>query len=143
LVKPTLYLSQFFEKNKPAYYDNLMRVRTHNNMEQWLKFFLEGVRQTSENSIQTFKKIIKLKTKTEHDIASLGKKVTTAKIVLQHLYAQPIVDMADLTQLLQVNKTTALRLIDDFEKLGILKEITGYKRNRIFSFEKYLNLFND
>jgi Fic family protein len=120
-----------------------MRVRTHNNMEQWLKFFLEGVRQTSENSIQTFKKIIKLKTKTEHDIASLGKKVTTAKIVLQHLYAQPIVDMADLTQLLQVNKTTALRLIDDFEKLGILKEITGYKRNRIFSFEKYLNLFND
>jgi Fic family protein len=143
LVKPTLYLSHFFEKNKAAYYDNLMRVRTHNNMEQWLKFFLEGVRQTSENSIQTFKKIIKLKTKAEHDITSLGKKVATAKIVLQHLYAQPIVDMTDLTQLLQVNKTTTSRLIDDFEKLGILKEITGYKRNRIFSFEKYINLFND
>ncbi len=143
LIKPTLYLSDFFEKNKLSYYDNLTRVRTHNNMQQWLKFFLEGVRQTSENSIQTFKKIIKLKTKAEHDVTSLGKKAVTAKTFLQHLYTQPIIDMADATQLLQVNKTTAFRMIDDFENLGILKEITGYKRNRIFSFDKYLSLFND
>lgn len=142
LVKPTLYLSDFFEKNKLSYYDNLTRVRTHNNMQQWLKFFLEGVRQTSENSIQTFKRIIKLKAQVEHDITSLGRKVATARILLQHLYTQPIIDMVDTTQLLQVNKTTALRMIDDFEKLGILKEITGYRRNRIFSFDKYLSLFN-
>lgn len=142
LVKPTLYLSDFFEKNKLSYYDNLTRVRIHNNMQQWLKFFLEGVRQTSENSIQTFKRIIKLKAQVEHDITSLGRKVATARILLQHLYTQPIIDMVDTTQLLQVNKTTALRMIDDFEKLGILKEITGYRRNRIFSFDKYLSLFN-
>lgn len=143
LVKPTLYLSHFFEKNKSTYYDNLTRIRTHHNMEQWLKFFLEGVRQTSENSIDTFKKIIRLKTKAEHDITTLGKKATAAKKLLQYLYTQPIIDLADATHCLDVNKSTALRMIDDFEQLGILKELTGYRRNRIFGFQNYIKLFND
>jgi Fic family protein len=141
LTKPTLYLSDFFEKHRSLYYDNLTRVRTHNDLVQWLKFFLEGVRQTSENSIQTFKNIIKLRSKAEKKIAKLGKKQEMARAFLQHLYSSPMVDSSDVVKLFKINISTALRLIDDFVKLGILKEITGQKRNRNFVFEGYVKLF--
>lgn len=142
LAKPALYLSDYFDKNKTLYYDNLMRVRTHNDMRQWLLFFLEGVRQTSENSIDTFKKIILLRNRLEqHEIMKLGKKARSAQQFLNYLYGQPVVDSSDVAATLQVNASTALRLIDDFTKLNILREITGYRRNRIFIFTEYLNLF--
>jgi len=143
LAKPTLYLSAFFEKNKQLYYDNLNRVRTHNDLTQWLKFFLEGVRQTAENSIETFKAIIALRQKIEYqDILTLGKKTTLAQKFLHYLYSKPITDSRETSDQLSVNPSTALRLIEDFTRLGILKELTGYKRNRIFVFEKYLQLFD-
>jgi Fic family protein len=141
LHKPTLYLSDYFEKNKLLYYDNLTRVRTHNDMIQWLKFFLEGVRDTSQSSIQTFKEIIKLRSQVEYKIISLGKKQALAKSFLQCLYSKPIIDASETAEALEINITTALRLIDDFIKLKILKEVTGYKRNRIFIFDDYMKLF--
>ena len=141
LFKPTLYLSAYFEKNKSYYYDNLTRVRIHNDLIQWLKFFLEGVRSTSENSIQTFKYIIALRTETENKIVSLGKKQPLAKSLLQFLFTNPVSDAGDITKALSVNVSTALRLIDDFMKLKILIEKTGFKRNRIFSFDSYIKLF--
>jgi len=141
LHKPTLYLSDFFEKNKALYYDNLTRVRTHNDLTQWLKFFLEGVRSTSENSIQTFKNIIKLRSEAEHKIISLGKKQVLAKSFLQYLYSSPITDAADAAEALGIYVSTALRLMDDFIKLKILVEVTGFKRNRIFAFDDYIKLF--
>lgn len=141
LHQPTLYLSDFFEKNKTLYYDNLTRVRTHNDLTQWLKYFLEGVRSTSENSILTFKNIIKLRSEAEHKIISLGKKQTLAKHFLQYLYSKPITDAGDVAEALGINISTALRLIDDFIKLNILIELTGYKRNRIFAFDDYIILF--
>jgi len=141
LAKPTLYLSDFFEKHRSLYYDNLTRVRTNNDLVQWLKFFLESVRQTSESSIQTFKNIVKLRDDTEAKIAKLGKKQDTARQFLQHLYSHPIVDSADVVKLFNINISTALRLIDDFVRLKILKEITGQKRNQNFVFEGYLKLF--
>lgn len=141
LTKPTLYLSDFFEKHRSLYYDNLTRARTHNDLVQWLKFFLEGVRQTSENSIQTFKNIIKLRSETETKITKLGKKQEMAREFLQHLYSSPMVDSSDVVKLFKINISTALRLIDDLVKLGILKEITGQKRNRNFVFEGYVKLF--
>jgi Fic family protein len=141
LHKPTLYLSDFFEKNKSLYYDNLTRVRTHNDLTQWLKYFLEGVRSTSESSIQTFKNIIKLRSEAEHKIISLGKKQALAKSFLQFLYSKPIADAGDVAEALGINVSTAFRLIDDFIKLKMLVEVTGYKRNRIFAFDDYIKLF--
>jgi Fic family protein len=141
LSKPTLYLSDFFEKHRSLYYDNLTRARTHNDLVQWLKFFLEGVRATSENSIQTFKNIIKLRSEAETKIAKLGKKQEMAREFLQHLYSNPMVDSSDVVKLFKINISTALRLIDDFVKLKILKEITGQKRNRNFAFDGYIKLF--
>jgi Fic family protein len=141
LSKPTLYLSDFFEKHRSLYYDNLTRARTDNDLVQWLKFFLEGMRATSENSIQTFKNIIKLRSEVEIKIAKLGKKQEMAREFLQHLYSNPMVDSSDVVKLFNINISTALRLIDDFVKLKILKEITGQKRNRNFVFEGYVKLF--
>jgi len=141
LVKPTLYLSDFFEKNKEHYYDNLTVVRTKNDLVQWLKFFLEGIRVTAENSIQTFKDIIALRASVETKIITLGKKQMLAKNVLQYLYSQPITDMQSIATALNVSVPTVSRLLNDFVRLEILVEITGLKRNRVFAFEQYLKLF--
>ncbi|MFW6259402.1 MAG: Fic family protein [Tangfeifania sp.] len=141
LHKPTLYLSDFFERNRMLYYDNLRGVSSRNDLTQWLKFFLVGVKETSENSIQTFKNIIALRSEVEQKVVTLGKKYDLAKSFLEYLYKEPKTDAQTASEALDVNITTTLRLIDDFEKLGILEEITGYKRNRIFSFEGYLKIF--
>jgi Fic family protein len=141
LAKPTLYLSAYFEKHRQLYYDNLSRARTHNDPAQWLRFFLEGIRQTSESSIATFKAIIALRERCEREIATLGKKTRLAQAALQSLYGRPVVDGQDMAASLEVNISTALRLIDDFVRLGILRERTGFKRNRVFVFHEYVALF--
>lgn len=141
LVKPTLYLSDFFEKNKEYYYDNLNAVRTKNDLAQWLKFFLEGIRVTAENSILSFKEIIELRASVEIKIIKLGKKQMLAKKVLQYLYGQPITDMQSLSSALNTSIPTISRLLNDFIRLEILVELTGFKRNRVFAFEQYLKLF--
>jgi Fic family protein len=142
LCKPTLYLSDFFAKNKAFYYDNLMMARQSNNLNQWLRFFLEGVIQTAESSIDTFKKIIAMKEDIEQNqITKLGKKTKTAQQFLLFLFRQPFVETEDVIKELSINKSTALRLINDFIELGIFKETTGFKRNRIFKFDEYIHLF--
>ncbi|MFN6351219.1 MAG: Fic family protein [Chitinophagales bacterium] len=141
LVKPTLYLSDFLEKNKEHYYDNLTAVRTKNDLAQWLKFFLEGIRVTSENSIYTFKEILALRADVETKIMSLGKKQILAKNVLQYLYSQPITDMQSMANAVDVSVASISRLLNDFVHLEILVERTGYRRNRVFAFEQYLKLF--
>jgi len=142
LSKPALYLSDFFERNRSHYYDNLMAARTQNNLVQWLTFFLVGVLETAENSIHTFHEIIKLRKEVEErKIITLGKRVPLAMKLIRYLYTKPIVDATEVAKILDVNISTAHRLIQDFEKLKILKEQTGFKRNRIFIFEQYLNLF--
>lgn len=142
LSKPTLYLSDFIEKNRQHYYNNLMAVSLNNKIEQWLKFFLVGIIETAKNAIDTFTKIIALRDKMEKDtIVSLGKRLPNAKALLTYLYSKPVVTVSDVMTELEVTKQTANTLIKDFDNLGILKEQTGYKRNRVFIFEEYLRLF--
>jgi len=141
LSKPTLYLSDYFEKNRQLYYDNLNAVRT-NNLSQWIKFFLSGIIGTASNGVVTFQNILKLRQEIEEQkIFSLGKKLPLAKDVLNYLYKNPIIFSGYLVKELKITKPTANAIISDFIKLDILKEVTGLKRNRLFVFEKYLNLF--
>ena len=142
LQKPLLYLSDFFEKNKTLYYDNLTFVRTKNDMSQWIKYFLEGVSQTAENSAQTLKKIIELKTDLEKNkLLSLGKRTKTANEFLYFLFHSPVITSTALQKEMKITAKTANSLIDAFIGLNILKERTGYSRNRIFVFNKYVELF--
>lgn len=141
--KPILYLSDFFEKNKGLYYDNLMLVRRTNNLTQWIKFFLEAVNQTCEKASESLQQIMQLRHDCEGTrIISLGKKIPNAKKLLDYLYTQPIVNSQQVADILEVSAVSAYRLIDDFVRIGILFETTGFKRNRFFIFKEYLNIFH-
>ncbi len=143
LKKPALYLSDYFERHKQHYYDYLTRVRTHNDLTQWIKFFLSGVIETSNSSIGTFHSILSLKEKVEHHgVPSLGKKAKKALELVKFLYKEPIMSAMRIQTLLNITPATTYSLINDFERIGILKELTGSKRNRIYVFEDYLNIFD-
>jgi Fic family protein len=142
LKYPTLYLSDYFERNRRDYYDNLMRVREKDAMGEWIAFFLKGVIETTASGIRTFQEIIRLREKYEfQELIKLGKKQGDAKRLITELYRQPIVDVGQVEKMLDVHNSTANRMIRDFQELGILEELTGFKRNRIFSFKEYINLF--
>lgn len=142
LRKPSLYLSDFFEKNKMYYYDNLMTARVHSNLIQWIKFFLVGVIETSKESIQVFKDIIGLKNNIELEkLPKLGSKVENGHLLLKHLFQVPITDSKFVSAYLQISPSTANRLINQFIELQILTELTGYKRNRKYIFKEYFNIF--
>ncbi|MDQ1772366.1 Fic family protein [Labilibaculum sp. A4] len=144
LKKPSLYLSDFFEKNKGYYYDNLMTVRTNSNLIQWIKFFLVGVIETSNGSIQVFKDIITLKNKIETEkLPKLGSKIEKGQQLMKQLFQIPIIDSKQVSELLQISPSTANRLIKDLIDLEILSELTGYKRNRKFIFAEYFNIFQN
>lgn len=142
LKKPTLYLSDFFERNKGGYYDALTVVRRSNDLEQWIKFFLVGVAETAKKGTLTFEKIIALRHKSEQKILTFGKRAKIAQDLLRHLYFQPILNSKQVGGLLGVTSPTAQLLVKKFQEAGILKEITGFKRNRLFAFDEYLKLFD-
>lgn len=143
LKKPSLYLSDFFEKNKGYYYDNLMTVRLTSNLTQWVKFFLVGVIETSKESIQVFKDIIKLNNNIETErLPKLGSKIENGQLLMKQLFQIPITDSKQVSDLLNISASTANRLIKDLIDLEILSELTGYKRNRKFMFKEYFKIFN-
>jgi Fic family protein len=143
LSKPTLYLSDFFEKNKSLYYDNLTRVRTHNDLTHWLKFFLVGVIETSKNSIQTFRDIITLKEHIEKDILPvMGRKAPVTRKLIDKLYQQPVTNPGRIGKQLGISKPSANSLVRNLEELGVLKKLTGFKRNRVFAFWEYMEIFH-
>ena len=144
LSKPALYLSDFFEKNRTLYYDNLMRVRQTNDLTSWLKFFLVGVVETSKSSVQSFKDIIALKENIISErLIKLGKRRSRGEKLLTELFKDPIINAQQITKKINVSKPTANSLIKDFQQLDILYEFTGYKRNRIFFFHEYIDIFKE
>jgi len=144
LEKPLLYLSDFFEKNRNLYYQNLTKVRVENDLEQWLQFFLIGVAATAEESVQTLKDIMKLKETIEREkIITMGKRTKTALKFFNYLFSSPVVTSKNVQNITQLSPKAVNELIKLFLKYDILKEITGYKRNRIFVFEDYIELFEN
>ncbi len=142
LDKPLLYLSDFFEKNKTLYYDNLNYVRTKNDLAQWLKFFLTGVIVTAENSVETLRKIIELKARVEKEqIISMGKRSKQALELFHHLFRKPIVSVSDVQSITGLTAKAANELVRIFVGMSILRETTGYQRNRVFVFDEYVKLF--
>lgn len=142
LEKPLLYLSDFFEKNKTLYYDNLTFVRTKNDLAQWLKFFLTGVIVTAEKSVETLRKIIELKAHIEKEkLMSLGKRSKQALELFHHLFKKPVISVSDAQKMTGLSPKAANELVRIFVELKILRETTGYQRNRVFVFDEYLRMF--
>jgi len=142
LNKPLLYLSAYFEKNKSLYYDNLTFVRSKNDMKQWLKYFLVGVAETAEMATQTLSNVLELKARLETIInANFGKRANNASILLQYLFKKPVIHVNQVKDVTNSTYKTANDLVAGFVNAGILKEMTGQSRNRIFIFDEYIKLF--
>ena len=142
LKKPSLYLSDFIEKNKSVYYEALTLVRTNHDLAHWIKFFLEAVINTANSGIKTFQDILSLKQEMDTLAIGFGKKAHNASKLIEYLYQKPIISISDIIEPLEMSKPTANSLVKEFELKGILKEVTGYQRNKLFVFERYLDIYS-
>lgn len=118
-----------------------MRVRVSNDLIHWVRFFLQGVAETATKGRNVFQQILALRTEAEHKMLTLGRRAPTAKAALNLLYRKPVVNAAELAEGLGITHPTANTLLRDFIRLGLLREVTGAARNRLFVFESYLDLF--
>ncbi|QQS50516.1 MAG: Fic family protein [Bacteroidota bacterium] len=141
LQKPVLYLSDFFERNRQLYYDNLTIVREKNDLGRWYKFFLVGVIETAKNGIVTFDNILQLQKQIDIDIQSLGSRALKAKKVIDYLYKRPMITADKVGEIASISMPSSYKLISDLERLKILKEKTGGQRSRVYVFDNYLKLF--
>lgn len=143
LKKQTLYLSDYFEKNRKLYYDSLSLVREQDNLEQWIIFFLQGVCYTVEQTLKTLKSIDFLRNETEKKLKNLGKRSLKGFELLDLLFIDIFVSVEKVSKKLNLSFSSANILIKTFVELGILKETTKNKKNRKFVFLGYLNIFKE
>lgn len=141
LSKPVLYISDYFEEHRQSYYELLDKVRAHNNLEDWVRFFLEGVVMTSTKGKQKFENIITLREQYDQKISTLGRRVPRARQLLLYLFSQPIVSVKDVSKVSKISFKAGSDLVSDLVYLGILQEKTGYSRNRLFEMKDYVTLF--
>jgi Fic family protein len=143
LARPTLYLSEYLERNRDTYFRELVSVRTSNDLARWLRFFLTTVTRTAEKGISTFGKIQALREDVEgRRLVQLRKKFSQAKGLLDLLYRNPRVTATSVAGALHIAPATANSLLADLVRLKILVETTGGKRNRVFLFRDYVDLFS-
>lgn len=141
LKRPILYLSDYFERNRQLYYDNLMKARINNDIQQWFKFFLVGVIETAKGSIETFDGIMKLQKEVDDKIQGLGARASNARAVVNQLYLKPLIDVQKVASITGLSLPSAYKLVAELERLEILKEITGEKRGRRYWFDAYIKLY--
>jgi len=141
LKKPILYLSDFLEKHRRFYYENLMSVRDKNDLSQWFKFFLVGIIETSKKGIATFDSILQLQKQVEIKLQTLGSRAANAQKITNYLYQKPLINAWKVSETAKISLPSAYKLIADLEKLEILREITGGQRGRVYVFDRYLRLF--
>src|SRR5690554_142235 len=143
LKKPSLYLSDFFERNRNSYYDALTRVRESNDITHWVKLFLSAVIETAGKGKQTFQAVLALRQEMDTLIFSYGQRADNARILLERLYSRPSISANDTAALLDVSHQAASALLKKLAEDNVLDKVTGYQRNRVFFFSRYLALFTD
>lgn len=144
LQRPLLYISYFFKKYRTDYYNCLQNVRDTGSWERWLKFFLRGVYESAQEATETARKIVQLKE--EHRqlaLDKMGRKSGNAIALIESLYFKPIFTVEHAEVVTGLSYPNANALIKDLIDVGLLKEITGQKRNRAFSYMPYLSVFQD
>ncbi len=142
LRRPLLYLSYFFKLHRAEYYDRLMAVRLSGDWEGWLRFFLRGVAETAEEAADKAERIFEMREMQRTRVID-AKLAQHGLPLLALLFQRPLINVGLVTEALDVTFPTANRLVGRFEELGLLTEITGQKRSRVYRFEPYLALFDD
>ncbi len=144
LLKPVLYLSYYFKKNRQLYYEKLQAVRDHGLWEDWLTFFLQGVIEVSKQATETARRVLTLREEHRSIITgNFGRAAANGHRVLEHLYIHPIVSVSEVQELIGTTYPAANELVSRMVEHGILNEITGQVRNRKFTYQSYVNLFRD
>lgn len=142
LKRPVLYMSDYLERHRNTYYSSITKVRTENDITQWLCFFLQGIIETAEKGVNTFNSILELEKENESVIQQMGSRSANAMIVVKDLYIRPVIDAKRVTVLCSITSQSAYNLIADLVDRGILTEITHGKRNRLYAMKRYMDLFN-
>lgn len=144
LQKPVLYLSHYFKQHRSEYYERLQAVRDAGDWEGWLEFFFRGILSVSREATETARRILALRETHRSQIADrLGRAAGNGHRILEHLYQRPILNVAEVEQLLGVTYAAANGLVSRLAELHILQEITGQRRHRVFRYAPYLDLFSD
>jgi Fic family protein len=142
--KPLFYPSHYFKRYRAEYYDRLQATRDPGEWEGWLKFFLRGVSSAADEAANTARKIVLLREQHRGLLqAELGQRTAIGLKLLERLYLNPIVDVRLVTSVTGQSYANGNTLVADFVRLGLLREKTGHKRNRRFSYQPYLDLFED
>lgn len=144
LLKPVLYLSHYFKKHRQNYYDSLQNIRDQGDWEQWLRFFLVGVSEVSQQATETVRQILLLREQHRQLITNrFGRAAGNGIRILEQLYEHPFTTVGEVQKLIGTTYPAANNLVSQFEDHKILEETTGRKRNRIFMYRKYIDLFSD
>ena len=142
LKQPVLYLSDYLERNREEYYQRLTRVRDYHDLSGWLHFFLDGITETAKNGVATFDQILQLQKHWEKEIGSWKPRTAHGLKLFTHLFTHPWVNAAQVSEVCTVSPGTAYTLIERFVTCGLLREITGAKRGKLYLFDPYLKLFH-
>jgi len=144
LARPVLYLSHFFKRHRAEYYERLQAVRESGDWESWLAFFLRGVAEVSRQATETAAAILRMREEYRERITErLGRAAANGHRIMEKLFIHPIVTLARVRQWLKVTPAGANNLVNRLVDVGLLREITGYARNRRFRFDPYLRLFEE
>lgn len=141
LRRPLLYLSYYLKQHRDEYYDLLQALRLKGDWEGWLKFFLRGVAEVANAATQTARRILRLREEHRELIREQVRGATNALHLLEHLYEQPMVSVGRAAEMIGVTYPTAGSLVAQLVERGLLREITGSPRNRLFAYQQYLDLF--
>lgn len=144
LLKPVLYISHFFKQNRGAYYERLQAVRDHGDWEGWIKFFLTGIATVSLEATQTARSIVDLRESHRRMVTDrFGRAAANGLTVLETLFRTPIVTISQVQKMLKITYPPANALVQRFVEAGILFEVTGQERYRVYQYSTYINLFAD
>lgn len=143
LSEPLLYLSVFFKRHRQTYYDLLQQVRTHGDWEAWLRFFVDAIADTASEAVTTAQQLSALHARDKARLADLGRLAGSATQVLDALFARPIANIPALTRATGLTAATVGKALDALDQpLGIVRELTGQRRNRVFAYSAYIALLN-
>jgi Fic family protein len=143
LSQPLLYLSLFFKTNRLEYYDRLERVRTHGDWEGWLNFFLRGVYETAQQAVETARCSLALFESDREKIRTLGRIAGSCLRLHEYLQRRPVTNIADATANTGVNRTSITTCLQHLQELGIVRELTGNRRNRVFVYDRYVESLSE
>jgi len=141
LKQPVLYLSAYLERHREEYYDRLTRIRHEDAMGEWLHFFLDGITETARKGVETFDQILRFQRDWEEQIRNWKTQSASGLCLFHHLFTHPCVNAQQVARVADISPPTAYKLVERFVDHGLLREITGAKRGKLYLFDPYIKLF--